>query len=119
VAVNLDKCGPARSGFSADVEAWGVDAGLVCGTARRGAIAPEAGALESSSRALNEGASLLLEFAPTASDPPIDTAELPTLREVACSALPDAGDRKAGVAIIGKGSSGRVRAVLIKKRART
>ena len=73
---------------------------------------------KTASKVLNEAASLFSNRASTAPDPPASAAGLTIPSATASRAWLRAGERKAGVAIIGNGSGSKVRIVLIKIRAR-
>ena len=73
---------------------------------------------ETASKVLNEAASLFSTRASTAPNPPASAAGLLIPSAIASRVWPRAGDRRAGVAIIGNGSGSKVRIGLIKIRAR-
>ena len=109
---------PAATGFAASSEDRRVAITTLDETASGGTIVAETGAFELASKALNDTALLLPEPALAVPEPSTDTAGLPIPPAIASRAALGAGDRRAGVAIIGKSSSGKVRNVLIKIRAR-
>jgi hypothetical protein len=109
--------GLASRKFAAGSETCGTAMFTLGETASRGGSVAETGVFDVASKALNDTVSMLPARMPTGADPSTRTAGLSIPLATPSRAMPGDGDKRAGVAIIDEGSSGKFRIVLIKIRA--